>query len=187
MTEITRILNNWSHESRTSRDRVIGDMYDELKRLAVIQVNRDGRQLDLQPTALVNEAYMRLIDISRMDLAGRRHFMGLAGRMMREILVDEARRAVAAKRGRALQTRLTGEHAGSDIPIPDLLVFNELLTELEKLDPVYAQLIDARAFAGLTFDEAAEQLELSVSTLKRKWRVATAWLSERLAETPGSA
>ncbi|MCR9279363.1 MAG: ECF-type sigma factor [Pseudomonadaceae bacterium] len=177
MSDVTQILQNWSNESEADRGRVIAAMYDELRRNAAAHL-RNERHGDLQPTSLVNEAYMRLINITRIDLKGRNHFLGLAGRIMREILVDEARRLRAAKRDHGLQTRFTGEHVGNDMPITDILELDELLSALEEIDPIYVKLFEARAFAGMTIEEAAEVLEMSPSTVKRKWKVALAWIKE---------
>ncbi|MEM1437336.1 MAG: ECF-type sigma factor [Pseudomonadota bacterium] len=184
MSDITEILQNWSDESSEDRGRVISALYDELRRNAAAHLRRE-RHAELQPTSLVNEAYLRLIQIDRIDLKGRTHFLGLAGRIMREILVDEARRMQAKKRDRGLQTRLTGEHAGADLPITDLLQLDELLNELEAIDPVYVKLFEARAFAGMTIEEAAEVLELSPSTVKRKWKVALAWIQDHVGTSSG--
>jgi len=176
MTDVTRILANWSNESQAERGEVVAALYDELRRHAAQQLWREGGVADLQPTALVNEAYMRLVNINRMDLNGRAHFFGLAGRIMREILVDESRRLRARKRDQALQTRFTGDLAGEYVPVQDLLELDEMLNELEAIDPEYVCLFEARAFAGMTIEETALAMELSVSTVKRKWKVVMAWL-----------
>ncbi|MEM9383501.1 MAG: ECF-type sigma factor [Pseudomonadota bacterium] len=181
MSDITQVLQNWSQESSEERGRVVAAMYDELRRNAVSHL-RNERHGDLQPTSLVNEAFMRLINITRIDLKGRNHFLGLAGRIMREILVDEARKLRAAKRDHGLQTRFTGEHMGGDMPVSDLLELDELLNGLEAIDPVYVKLFEARAFAGMTIEEAAEVLEMSPATVKRKWKVAMAWVREHMGE-----
>lgn len=184
MSDITEILQNWSDGSSEDRGLVIAALYDELRRNAAAHL-RNERHADLQPTSLVNEAYLRLININRIDLNGRQHFLGLAGRIMREILVDEGRRLRAQKRDHGLQTRFTGEHLGSDMPVSDIVELDEMLNELEAVDPVYVQLFEARAFAGMTIEEAAELLDLSASTVKRKWKVTVAWLQERLGQASG--
>ncbi len=179
MNEVTRILANWSNESSAKKGEVIATLYDELRRLAASQLHRSGSVVDVQSTSLVNEAYFKLVNISRMDLQGRSHFFGLAGRIMREVLVDEARRARSKKRDQALQTRLTGDWASDDLPAQDLLELDEILGRLEALDPVYLQLFEARIFAGMTVDEIAINLDLSPSTVKRKWKVVLAWCEEQ--------
>ena len=178
MTEVTQVLLNWSKVSHDDRGKVIAALYDELRRHAARHIGKDGNAIGLQPTVLVNEAYMRLVNIDRIDLNGRSHFFGLAGRIMREILVDEARRLRAKKRDLALQTRLTGEYANDDIPIPDILELDETLNGLEAIDPIYVKLFEARVFAGMTIEETAQVLELSTSSVKRKWKVAVAWIKE---------
>ncbi|MEO0972201.1 MAG: ECF-type sigma factor [Pseudomonadota bacterium] len=177
MTNITEVLQNWSHQSHDERGAVIASLYEELRRKASahLQHEQDGH---LQPTVLVNETYLRLVNISRIDLQGREHFFGLAGRIMREVLVDEARRRRSQKRNHSLQTRFTGDFAANEVPVADLLELDELLRGLEAIDPLYAQLFEARAFAGMTVDEAARLLDISTATVKRKWRVAVAWLQE---------
>lgn len=179
MGDITAILENWSNEPNTEKNRVFEALYDHLKQVAARQMHR-GRGNDMQPTALVHEAYFKLVDLSRIDINGRCHFLGLAGRMMREVLVDEARRAGAQKRDRDLQTRLTGEFLGEGVALDDLLHLHQALTELGEMDPDYLWLADARLFAGMTIDEAALGLGVSPATVKRKWRVARAWIADRL-------
>lgn len=179
MDDVTQILANWSRASPEAKGRVVAALYEELRRGAARHL-RGEVQVDLQPTALVSEAYVRLVRVNRMDLAGRTHFFGLAGRLMREVLVDEARRMRAQKRDRGLETRLTGDHLGSGVAVGDLVEVDDLITRLRRIDPVYADLVDARVFAGLTLEEAAAALDLPLGTAKRKWRVATTWLKEQL-------
>ncbi len=181
MGDITHILLNWSSESKDRRGRVIAALYAELRRSAAAHL-RGERDGDLQPTALVNEAYLRLVNIDRMNLDGRQHFLGLAGRVMREILVDEARRQTAKKRDRGLKTRFTGEHASDDVPVVDILQIDGLLNRLAEIEPVYVDLFEARAFAGMTIDETSALLNLSPSTVKRKWKAAVAWLNEQTGD-----
>lgn len=179
MSDVTQILQNWSNESSEERGRVIAALYDELRRNAANHLRGERGVVELQPTSLVNEAYMRLIKIDRIDLQGRSHFMGLAGRIMREVLVDEARHLRAKKRDHGLQTRFTGEFIGNDTPLNDILYVDQLLTDLEAIDPEFVRLFEARAFAGMTIEETATELNMSSSTVKRKWKVVMAWLKER--------
>ena len=179
--EIGEIIQNWSASTADEKGKVVTALYDELRQNAAAHL-RNERVLELQPTALVHEAYTRLVNITRLDLANRSHFLGLAGRIMREVLIDEARRKRSMKRNEALQTRFTGEYLGSNIPLPDLLELHELLNELEEVDPVYVRLFESRAFAGMTIAETAESLNISESTVKRKWKLALAWLKVRLDE-----
>lgn len=179
MSDITEILQNWSNHSESERGEVIAALYDELRRNAANHLRRESGVIELEPTSLVNEAYLRLLKVDKMDIAGRSHFFGLAGRIMREILVDEARRLTAKKRDQALNTRFTGDIVGKDMPLIDILAMDEFLNELEAIDPMYVKLFEARAFAGMTIEEAAQALDLSPSTVKRKWKVAMAWLINR--------
>lgn len=182
MSDVTQILQNWSKESSEERGRVIAALYDDLRRNAANHLRGERGVIELQPTSLVNEAYMRLIKIDRIDLQGRSHFLGLAGRIMREVLVDEARHLRAKKRDHGLQTRLTGEFLGNDTPLSDILQVDRMLTELEAIDPVFVKLFEARAFAGMTIEETAVAMDLSSSTVKRKWKVVVAWLTEHARE-----
>lgn len=186
MAELTQILRNWSNEDRQSKDRVIAALYDELHRLARTRLAGRG-VVDLQPTELVHEAYFKLIDLQRMDMKDRAHLLGVAGRVMREVLVDEARRARAHKRDRALETRLTGDVEGGDLALVDLLELHDALGELEREGPEYLWLVDARVFAGLTIDEAAAGLGVSRATVKRKWQVVRAWIATRSRAAGGPA
>ena len=181
-TEVTQILQNWANETKDARGRVVEAMYEELRKNAQRHLRREHQMQELQPTLLVNEAYLRLVKASNVDLQGRTHFLGLAGRIMRQILVDEARRFNAGKRDRALQTRLTGEYESDTPAVHDIIELSELLDGLEQVDPVYVQIFEARAFAGMTFDECASALKVSVSSVKRKWKIALAWLKEQELE-----
>ena len=178
-TEVTQILQNWGNESDESRGRVVAAMYEELRSNARRHLGRENRMQELQPTLLVHEAYLRIVKASNVDLKGRTHFLGLAGRVMRQILVDEARRFSAGKRDRALQTRLTGDYEHDAPALHDIIELDELLDGLEKVDPLYVKIFEARAFAGMTFDECADALDISVSSVKRKWKIAQAWLNEQ--------
>lgn len=187
MTDVTRILSNWSSETEQERGQVVAALYDDLRRNAAAHLRKDGNSVELQPTVLVNEAYMRIVNINRIDLQGRNHFFGLAGRIMREILVDEARRMRAQKRDVALQTQFTDDVIGNNAPAQDILELDELLKGLEDIDPLYVKLFECRAFAGMTIEETAESLGLSTSSVKRKWKVAVAWIKEQGGLPTGSA
>lgn len=180
MTEITKILQNWSSENDDARGLVVGAMYDDLRANAQRHLRNEFRMNEIQPTLLVHEAYLRLVKVESLDLSGRSHFLGLAGKIMRQILVDEARRFSAGKRDRALQTRLTGEFTDSGPASIDILELSKLLDGLEKLDPLYVQIFDSKVFAGMTFDECADTLDISVSSVKRKWKLALAWLKAEM-------
>ena len=185
MNDVTQILLNWSNESENGRGQVVAALYDELRHNAARHLSKESNQPDLQPTMLVNEAYMRLVNINRIDLSGRTHFFGLAGKIMREILVDEARRMRAKKRDVALKTQFSDDVVNDDVPVSDILELDELLKGLEEIDPLYVQLFEARAFAGMTIEETAEALGIGTATVKRKWKVAMAWINEHHGDAVG--
>ncbi len=180
--DVTHILHNWAQASDDARGQVVSAMYEELRSNARNHLRKEHRMNELQPTLLVHEAYLRLVKVSNVNISGRTHFLGLAGRIMRQILVDEARRSKAGKRDRALQTHLTGEYASDTPAVHDIIELSELLDSLEEVDPLYVQVFEARAFAGMTFEECASALDISVSSVKRKWKITVAWLEERSKE-----
>lgn len=180
MSDTTDILLNWSNEPDARRHMVFEAVYGQLRQLAYQKLAGENPGIDLQPTALVHEAYLKLVDLNRMNLQGRGHFLGMAGRVMREIIVDEARRVCAQKRNRALETRLTGEFLDGGLSLEQLIEFDETLVELGKLDAEYLWLVEARVFAGMTIEETAAELGISPATVKRKWRVARAWIAARM-------
>lgn len=180
--DITQVLGNWPNEPQARRNLVFEVLYSSLRQLAGQQVRNTSAHVDIEPTALVHEAYFRLVDLDRIEIHGRAHFLGIAGRIMREILVDQARRASAQKRDRLLDVQITGEFLSDSVDLDALLVLNDTLTALGEVDPEYLWLVDARVFAGLTIDEAAAGLGVSAATVKRKWQVARVWIAERLVE-----
>jgi RNA polymerase sigma factor (TIGR02999 family) len=179
--DVTGLLDDWSRGDRGALDRLLPLVYTELRRIASRQLRRERAGHTLQPTALVHEAYLRMIEQRDVDWRNRAHFFGVAAQVMRRILVDYARRQVAKKRGDAAQrVRLEEVHAiTSAIEIP-VLALDRALTRLEEIDRGLAQIVELRAFAGLTIDEAAHVLKVSPSTAKREWRTAKAWLAREL-------
>jgi RNA polymerase sigma factor (TIGR02999 family) len=143
-------------------------------------MRRERSDHTLQPTALVHEAYLRLIDQRGVDWHNRAHFFGIAARMMRRILVDRARRRQAAKRdGAAYRISGSGDLVEAERD-PDLLALNRALDGLEALDPRQARIIELRFFGGLTVEETAEVVGISTATVKREWQTARAWLAREL-------
>ena len=179
--DVTGLLDDWSRGDRGALDRLLPLVYTELRRIASRQLRRERAGHTLQPTALVHEAYLRMIEQRDVDWRNRAHFFGVAAQVMRRILVDYARRQVARKRGDAAQrVPLEEVHATtSAIEIP-VLALDRALTRLEEIDRGLAQIVELRAFAGLTIDEAAHVLKVSPSTAKREWRTAKAWLAREL-------
>ena len=167
-------------------------LYAELRRLAAVLTDRLPHGQTLQPTALVHEAYLRLVKDRDPGWDGRRHFFGSAARAMREILIEQARRKGAAKRGgQGRRVDLADDAAWVEPPAADVLALDEALGQLEAEDPRLGEVVQLRFFAGLTVEETAEVVGGSASTVKRDWRFARAWLAVRLgggvAATGGSA
>jgi RNA polymerase sigma factor (TIGR02999 family) len=179
--DITALLLDWTGGDRHALDRLLPLVYGELRRIAARQLRRERADHTLQPTALVHEAYLKLVDQRRVDWLNRAHFYGVASQVMRRLLVDHARRHNAAKRGNGFESVAIDEAlnvpAPSQIPV---LVLDDVIGRLEKLDRRLAQLVELRAFGGCTLEEAAEVLHVSKSTAKREWRTAKAWLMREL-------
>jgi RNA polymerase sigma factor (TIGR02999 family) len=158
-------------------------VYAELRRIAARQLRRERDGHTLQPTALVHEAYLRLVEQRSVNFGSRAHFFGVAAQVMRRILVDHARRQAATKRGNGAQ-RVPLEEAAGNAAVNQLPVLrlDLALGRLEKIDPDLARIVELRAFGGLTIDEAAHVLNVSPTTAKRDWRTAKAWLTNELGE-----
>jgi RNA polymerase sigma factor (TIGR02999 family) len=175
--EITQILLEWSNGRQEVLHELMPLVYDELRRLAAHYLRREHPDHTLQPTALVHEAYLRLVDQTQVRWQNRAHFFGIAANLMRQILVNQALNHQAAKRG-GTAFRLTLDEAAAlpkerDI---DLVGLDEALTRLAALDPQQGRVVELRFFGGLTIEEAAEVLRISPATVKRDWTMAKAWL-----------
>ncbi|MBM3778727.1 MAG: RNA polymerase subunit sigma [Acidimicrobiia bacterium] len=158
-------------------------VYDEMRRVAASLLRRERPGLTLQPTALVNEVYLRLHQSEGLAWENRAHFFGIAARAMREILVERARARAAAKRGGGrVQVTLHSQIAGESPASVELADLDRALTRLGALDPDLERLVDLRFFAGLSIDETAEVLDTSPATTKRRWALARAWLARALRE-----
>jgi len=179
--DVTGLLDDWTQGDARALDRLLPLVYDELRRVAARQLRRERAGHTLQPTALVHEAYLKLIDQRRVDWRNRAHFYGVASQVMRRLLVDHARQHNANKRGHGYEFVAIDEALNAPAPnqIP-VLALNDVLGRLEKIDPRLAQLVEVRAFGGCTLEEAAEVLKVSLSTAKREWRTAKAWLMREL-------
>lgn len=179
---ITASLLDVSAGDPAAAARILPLVYDELRLLAASYMRRERRQdHTLQPTALVHEAYIRLIDQTRVNWKNRAHFFAMAAEMMRRILVDHARKHQAEKRGGA-ETRISLDDAlsfGQDLDI-DVVAVDEALLDLARLDPQQSRIVELRFFGGLTLDETAEVLQISRSTVQREWNMAKAWLYNQL-------
>jgi RNA polymerase sigma-70 factor (ECF subfamily) len=182
--EITRILDEVRAGNREAQSRLMEAVYPELRRLAAHFLRQERPDHTLQPTALVNEAYLRLLGNSGADWHDRLHFFAAAAQSMRRILVDYARTRKAAKRGGGVPTiELTDTLALSDDRLDQVLAIDEALTRLAEFDPRQCRLVELRFFGGLTEEETATVLEIAPRTVSREWNSARAWL---LAELSGS-
>jgi RNA polymerase sigma factor (TIGR02999 family) len=179
--DITALLGDWSRGDRGALDRLQPLIYAEMRRIAARQLRRERVDHTLQPTALVHEVYLRLVDQRHVNWQDRAHFFGAAAHVMRRILVDHARRHAAAKRGDGVQSvsieDVTEAEARSEVPI---LTLNHALDRLKAVDATLVQIVELRVFGGLTIEEAAHVLNVSPSTAKRDLRMAKAWLKREL-------
>jgi RNA polymerase sigma factor (TIGR02999 family) len=178
---VTALLAAWSLGDRAALNRLLPHVYGELRRVAANQLRNERSDHTLQPTALVHEVFIRLIDQRQVNWQNRAHFLGVAAQVMRRILVDHARRHGAIKRGEGAYCVCLDEalHVAAPNEIP-ILTLDHALERLEQIDAPLATIVELRAFAGLTIDEAAHVLGVSPSTAKRDWRTAKAWLNREL-------
>lgn len=175
-TDVTRLLNAWGGGKQEALDELMPVVYQELRKLARHYLRSERDDHTLQPTALVNEAYLRLVDQKDVRWQNRKHFFGIAAQLMRRILVDHARKRNSEKRG------------GGEPPLPfddaravpakpgELIRLDEALNDFATIDPRAAKIVELRQFAGLSIDETAEVLDISPATVKREWTAAKAWL-----------
>ena len=179
---ITEILSELRGGGRGAIDDLLPIVYSELRRLANSHLSSERNGHTLQPTALVHEAYIRLVGQKEIDWQNRAHFFGVASRLMREILIEHARSRNRIKRGGSEKTQISLDEAvglGSSQPL-DVLAVNEALTRLEELDPQQAQIVELKFFGGLTVEEIAEVTKLSAATIKREWATAKLFLGKLL-------
>ncbi len=177
----TQILIDLGNGDRSAANRLMPLIYDELHGLAARYMQREAPGHTLQTTALVHEAYLRLIDQSRVDWKGRAHFFAVAAEMIRRVLIDHARQRRAAKRGgSAHRVTLTDSIGACEQEQVDLLALDEALNELSALNDRHRQVVELRFFGGLSIDETAHILDVSPQTVRSDWRMARAWLREFL-------
>jgi RNA polymerase sigma-70 factor, ECF subfamily len=186
--DISELLVAWSGGDRQALNRLTPIVYSELRRLARRYMQRERAGHTLQTTALVHEAYTRLVDYKRMQWKSRAHFFAVAAQLMRRILVEHARRR-NLKRGAGFRHLSLEESLISDAYEPELVELDDAMTALEKLDHRKAQVVEMRYFGGLSVEETAEVLQVSLVTVKRDWRAAKLWLYRELTgrgenETP---
>ena len=182
---ITLLLRGWQAGDRSAFDRLMPVVHAELRRLARIHMRGERPGGTLQPTALVNEVYVRLADLQAMNWQNRAHFFAMASRLMRRVLVDAARAREAGKRGRSL-VRVSFDEARAGDPrrgeAPEVLALDEALTALEAADGRKARVVELRFFGGLTVEETAAVLDVSAETIARDWRFAKLWLRREITK-----
>jgi RNA polymerase sigma factor (TIGR02999 family) len=181
---VTQLLQQWSDGDREAAEQVLPAVYDELRRIARREMRRERSDHTLQATAIVHEAYLRLARQEGLRWPSREAFFAFAAHLIRRVLVEHARARNRAKRGGRLQ-RITLAEAEALIGLtadrcPDLVALDDVLSELEKVDPRKAAVVELRFFAGLSLDETAKQLGVSAETVGREWRRARAWLYAEL-------
>lgn len=183
--DITQLLIAWSDGRREALDDLMPIVYADLRRVAAGYMRREAPGHALQPTALVHEAYVRLIDQKQVKWRNRAHFFGVAAGMMRRILVDNARRRRADKRGGGWErVTLAGDEAAPDSQKDiDVLALHEALERLAEFDPQQERIVELRYFGGLTIDETAEVVGISAATVVREWTIAKAWLRADLSRS----
>jgi RNA polymerase sigma factor (TIGR02999 family) len=179
---ITQLLVDWGKGDQKALDKLMPLVYSELRRLAGNYLRRERPGHTLQPTALVNEAYLKLIDQKNAKWQNRAQFFGVAAQLMRRILVDHARAHQAEKRGGSDQQRLSITSAGqlARQPEVDLLALHEALEELTAIDPQQGRIVELRFFGGLSIEDTAEVLSVGHATVERDWKMARAWLRRKL-------
>ena len=178
---VTELLKKWCNGDEAALEQLTPMVYGELHRLARLYMARESHRSALQTTALVNEAYVRIVDCTNISWQNRAHFFAICARIMRRVLVDLARSRGYAKRGGGTRT-ISLEEVG---PIPrkrriDFVALDDALTSLEEVDPRKSRIVELRFFGGLSVEETAEVLKVSDRTVKREWRLAKEWLSKAL-------
>jgi RNA polymerase sigma-70 factor (ECF subfamily) len=180
-TQLTRILQDLNNGDRDAPQRLWHAVYDEFRKLAASYLRRERNNHTLQPTALVHEAYLKLIDQEGVDWKGRTHFFAVGAQAMRRILVDHARRHLAEKRGGHRQRIELDEGLFVDSKHnEDLLSLEDAMTKLAELDPQQAKMVELRFYGGLKVDEVAEVLKMSKRSVEREWTMVRAWLRREL-------
>jgi RNA polymerase sigma factor (TIGR02999 family) len=179
-TDVTRLLLAWSDGEQSSGAALMDAVYGELRRVARGYLLRERREHSLPATALVHEAYVKLVDQRRVRWQSRAHFFAIASHIMRRLLVDHARAHGASKRGAGLTVSLNDVDRPADGKSADLIALDAALEKLARVDPRQARLVELRFFGGLTVDEAAAVLDIAAITVKRDWALARTWLYREL-------
>ena len=183
-SEVTALLQQWSTGREDVLDQLLPAIYDELRRLASSYLRRERQDHTLQTTALVHEAFLKLVDQHAVRWQNRAHFFGIAAQAMRRILVDHARAHRAGKRGDGQRAVPLDDAILGEVPNIDVLALDEALTRLAALDPQQSRVVELRFFGGLTMEETAEVMRISPATVGREWALAKAWLYAELQQLP---
>jgi RNA polymerase sigma-70 factor (ECF subfamily) len=185
--DVTQLLAQWGQGDRAALDAATRIVYSELRKIAESYLQQERAEHTLQPTALINEAYLRLVKEEYPSFENRKKFFAFSARLMRQVLVDHARSASAEKRGGSV-AKVPLNEAMDFVPdrAHEFLALNEALESLARLSPRKAQVIELRYFGGLNVEETAQVLDVSIATISREQRMAEAWLSEAMTEAPGS-
>ena len=181
-TRTTSLVQAAAAGEREAADQLMGQLYDEFRRLARHYLDREHRGHTLQPTALVNEVYLKLVDQTAVDWKGRTHFFAIGAQLMRRVLVDHARHKGRLKRGGGLQRAALDVSLISAHSAADVLAVHEAIEDLGQRDPRQARIVELRFFGGLSVAEVAEVLHLSRRTVEAEWTMIRAWLRRRLSD-----
>jgi RNA polymerase sigma-70 factor (ECF subfamily) len=185
---ITQLLRRWSKGDAKALEQLMPLVYEELHRIAQSYLRRERREHTLQPTALVNELYLKFFDQHSMSWQNRAQFFGVAAQLMRRILVDHARAHYSTKRGGDRYcVSLKNIPAFGTQPDADLLALHDVLSRLEEIDPPQARIVELRFFGGLTIKETAEVMQISHATVEREWRIAKAFMKKELTRAKKSS
>ncbi len=180
--EVTQLLQGWRQGDRKALDALLPLVYNELRRLAHFQLRRERLDHTLQSAALVHEAYLRLIGSDPPEWESRTHFFAIAAQLMRQILVDYARRRDAVKRGGSICKVSIDEVAATPRRTEvDVVALDDALQALEKIDPRQSRVVELRFFAGLSLEEISEALDMGTATVQRDWTAARAWLHREMS------
>lgn len=188
--DVTQLLQLAGKGDKAAQERLMAVLYPELKRMARQRMRRERPEHTLASTAVVHEAYLRLVAQREQDWASRTQFLAIAGNLMRQVLTDHARARLRHKRGGGEVRTEFNENIlgpGAGLNVDDLLALNECLTHLAKIDPRQVQIVELLFFAGLSIDEIAEHLGVSTKTVRRDWQVARAWLYRELRRSDGTS
>ena len=180
--EVTQLLIEWSNGDHEALEQLVPLVYDELRRLASGYMRREGQGHTLQTSALINEAYLRLVDQKTVQLQNRAQFFGFAAQLMRRILVDHARSRSRIKRGGGARMVSLAEQAVISNDVAEVIALDDALKNLAEMDPRKAQIVEMKFFGGLTNEEVAEVLKVTSRTVEREWRKAKAWLHRAISK-----